>query len=116
MKRSSLKKVYEIKALLEVLHQLQTPRSEECLQTLAPLCQWTAPFEADAGTLRDFKKFLDKGRKPGMEECIFLNLVLDKMALLLKYMEDSSDETLDRKIIRELAETTEQATTQMVLS
>lgn len=109
MKRSSLKKVYEIKGLFEVLIQLDSPKAKAVLQTLEPLHQWVEPFEADPAPLKDLGRFFDKARKSAMDECIFLNLVLDKMSLLLKYMLDCSDETLDRNKITELTETMEQA-------
>ena len=116
MKRSTLKKICEMKGLFEVLNQLGTPKARECLQSLDSLRQWVEPFETDPGPVKDLGRFYDKARNPGIDECIFLNLVLDKMRLLLKYMEDSSDETLDRNKIIELVETLEQARNLIVLS
>ncbi len=115
MKRSSLKKIYEIKGLFEVLMQLGTPNAGALLRTLETLRQWVEPFEADPAPLKDLGRFFDKARKSAMDECIFLNLVLDKMSLLLKYMLDCSDETLDRNKITELTETMEQAKNLIVL-
>ena len=115
MKRSSLKKTHEIKGLFEVLTQLGTPKAKACLESLDLLRQWVEPFEADPGPLENLGRFFDKARKSGIDECIFLNLVLDKMRLLLKYMEDCSDETLDRNKIKELTETMEKARKLIVL-
>lgn len=115
MKRSTLKKIYEIKGLFEVLTQLNSPKAKACLQSLDTLNKWVEPFETDPGPAKDLGRFYDKARKSAMDECIFLNLVLDKMSLLLKYMQDSSDETLDRNKIKELSETMEQARSLIVI-
>lgn len=114
-KRSTLKKIHEIKGLFEVLTQFGSPKAKACLERLTPLNQWVEPFETDPGPVDNLGRFYDRARKSDMEECIFLNLVLDKMSLLLKYMEDSSDETLDRNKIKEWSETLEQARSLIII-
>ena len=115
MKRSSLKKVNEIKGLAHVLTEVKSPHSGLCLKCLAPLLEWVEPHEADMTPVKDLERFYEKARNSELDECIFLNLVLDKIGLLLKYMEDASDETFDRTKIRELNETMEQARNQINL-
>jgi len=107
--------MHEIRGLIRVLEEVKSSHSLSCLKSLDPVCEWVKSHEADLSLVRDLERFYDKARHSDMEECIFLNLVLDKIGLMLKYMEDSSDESLDRMKIRELSEPLEQARNQISL-